>query len=347
MQKKNILITGVSSGIGYSIAETMIQNGYFVFGTVRKVEDAESLKMKLGNGFYPLIVDITDYKSIECAVEVVKDVISENGLTALINNSGIVVSGPLKHINSNDFEYQFRVNVFGLLKMTQALLPLLGGDLSTNIKAGKIININSVSGLLTLPFIVPYSASKYAVESLTDGLRRELAIYGISVTSIHPGAVKTPIWQKEKDKINSFHDTDYEMFEAYSKHQIALAEKDGIDALVIAKTVNDIVEGRKRKPGYILMKHDFAFRIMLMLPKTLQDNIVMKMMYAKTKISLSDELKRGWFIVSNIIPPIGFYLYFRHRKQYPNKAQSALKGAIIGIPVGIVMKYIFDNFIFS
>jgi len=281
MQKKNILITGVSSGIGFSIAETLLKNGYFVFGTVRKEDDAERLKMKFGNDFHPLILDITDTEAIERAVEVVKVTTSGNGLTALVNNSGVVVSGSLKHIEIEDFEYQFRVNVFGLLKITQAFLSLLGGDRNTSIKAGKIININSISGLLTLPFIVPYSASKYAVESISDGLRRELEIYGIKVISINPGAVKTPIWNKEQNKLNTFKGTDYEIFEDYSKHQIELAEKDGIEASVVAETVKDIIESKKQKPNYILMKGTLVFRLLLMLPKTIQDKLIKKMMISK------------------------------------------------------------------
>lgn len=278
---KFILITGVSSGIGLSIAETLLENGYFVFGTVRKTEDAEKLKHKFGDVFCPLILDVTDYKAIEKAVETVKTITAENGLTALVNNSGVVMNGSLKHISIEDFEYQFKVNVFGLLKITQSLLPLLGADANTKFSAGKIININSISGLFTSPLIVPYCASKFAVESVSDGLRRELAMYGIKVVSINPGAVKTPIWQKERDKESPFKGTDYEQFDEYSKKQIEFSEKNGIEANYVAKTVQEIIEGKKNKPNYILMKGAFVFKLLLMLPKIIQDKLIEKMMNSK------------------------------------------------------------------
>ena len=181
MNRQNILITGVSSGIGLAMAERLLNNGYFVFGSVRQEKDAERLKKKLGSNFHPVIMDVTDYPSIEAAKEAVIQNAHGNGLTALINNSGIVVSGPLKYLSMEDLEYQFRVNVFGLVKVTQVFLPLLGGEKNTIYKPGTIINVSSISGLFTLPFIVPYSTSKHALESITDGLRRELDIYGINV----------------------------------------------------------------------------------------------------------------------------------------------------------------------
>lgn len=276
-----ILITGVSSGIGFSIAEYLLQKGYFVFGTVRKENDAEVLKEKFRNNFYPLILDITDYRAIENSFEIVKNIVGTNGLTALVNNAGVVVSGTLKHLNIDDFEYQFKVNVFGLLKITQTYLPLLGADKKSTYKAGKIININSISGLFTSPFIVPYCASKYATESIADGLRRELSMYGIKVVSINPGAVKTPIWNKEQQKENVFKGTDYEQFNSYSQRQIELSQKTGIDPFVIAHSVHKIIERKKSNPNVILMKGAFVFKLFLKLPKTVQDKIVNKMMITK------------------------------------------------------------------
>ena len=279
MNRQNVLITGVSSGIGLAMAERLLNNGYFVFGSVRQEKDAERLKKELGNNFHPLILDVTDYPSIEAAKDAVLQNIHGNGLTALINNSGIVVSGPLKYLSMEDLEYQFRVNVFGLVKVTQVFLPLLGGEKNTTYKPGTIINVSSISGLLTLPFVAPYSASKHALESITDGLRRELDIYGINVVSVNPGAVKTPIWEKVKARKNVFAGTDYANFEAYSQRQIELNEKDGIEPEVVAKTIQDIIEKRARKPNYLLMKNALVFKFMLALPKSLQDKIINQMKY--------------------------------------------------------------------
>ena len=279
MNRQNILITGVSSGIGLAMAERLLNNGYFVFGSVRQEKDAERLKKKLGSNFHPVIMDVTDYPSIEAAKEAVIQNAHGNGLTALINNSGIVVSGPLKYLSMEDLEYQFRVNVFGLVKVTQIFLPLLGGEKNTIYKPGTIINVSSISGLFTLPFIVPYSTSKHALESITDGLRRELDIYGINVVSVNPGAVRTPIWEKVKASKNVFAGTDYAGFEGYSQRQIELNEKDAIEPDIIAKTIQDIIEKKARKPSYLLMKNALVFKFMLALPKSLQDKIINQMKY--------------------------------------------------------------------
>ncbi|NOT03878.1 MAG: SDR family oxidoreductase [Anaerolineales bacterium] len=279
MNRQNILITGVSSGIGLAMAERLLNNGYFVFGSVRQEKDAERLKKKLGSNFHPVIMDVTDYPSIEAAKEAVIQNAHGNGLTALINNSGIVVSGPLKYLSMEDLEYQFRVNVFGLVKVTQIFLPLLGGEKNTIYKPGTIINVSSISGLFTLPFIVPYSTSKHALESITDGLRRELDIYGINVVSVNPGAVRTPIWEKVKASRNVFAGTDYAGFEGYSQRQIELNEKDAIEPDIIAKTIQNIIEKKARKPSYLLMKNALVFKFMLALPKSLQDKIINQMKY--------------------------------------------------------------------
>jgi len=135
--------------------------------------------------------------------------------------------------------------------------------------------------LLTLPFIAPYSASKHALESITDGLRRELDIYGINVVSVNPGAVKTPIWEKVKASRNVFAGTDYAGFEAYSRRQIKLNEKDAIEPEIIAKTIQDIIEKKARKPSYLLMKNALVFKFMLALPKSLQDKIINQMKYSR------------------------------------------------------------------
>jgi NAD(P)-dependent dehydrogenase (short-subunit alcohol dehydrogenase family) len=273
--KQNILVTGVSTGIGYAIVEKLIAEGYFVFGSVIKKQDAQRLQEIFGDNFHPLIFDVTDYAAIEKAKMTVTQKLNGNGLSALINNAGILMDGPLKHLKIEDLEQQFSVNVFGLLKITQTFLPFLGGELSSSYKPGIIINVSSILGLISLPFMGAYSASKFAVESLTDTLRRELDIYGIGVVSINPGAVKTPIWDKgEKESV--FAGTDYAQFEERNERQIALNKKQGLEPMVIAETVHKIIAKKKLKPNTILMKGKFAFWFLLALPKQLQDQIIGK-----------------------------------------------------------------------
>jgi NAD(P)-dependent dehydrogenase (short-subunit alcohol dehydrogenase family) len=190
---KYYLITGASSGIGYATCQTLIKQGHFVFGSVRKESDAARLQQAFGNNFQALIFDVCDEKGVQDAVVAIAKVVGKNGLAGLVNNAGIVVYGPINELELSEFKRQMDVNVYGLLRVTKAFLPLLGAQHPQIFKPGKIVNISSVSGIFTTPFLVPYCVSKKAVEVITDGLRMELLPYGIDVVSILPGPVKTSI----------------------------------------------------------------------------------------------------------------------------------------------------------
>ena len=207
---KNIIITGVSTGIGYTTTKLLINSGYKIFGSVRSEKDAESLKSEFGKQFYPLIFDVTDKENIYNCVELVKNEIGNKGICALINNAGLAVGGPLLEIPVENIRYQFEVNVFGLITVTQAFSKLLGAYKNAK-HTGKIIMISSVAGKRSYPFVGPYSASKHALEGLSDALRRELMLYGIDVILVEPGPVKTEIWNKTPDpENNKFIGSDYE-----------------------------------------------------------------------------------------------------------------------------------------
>lgn len=205
---KTVLITGVSSGIGFDAAREMIAHGCHMLGSVRKAEDAVRVEQALGNGFTPLLFDVTDADAIAAAVPQVERLVGTNGLAALVNNAVVAPSGPLMHTPLDEFQHTFDINVFGVLRVTQAFLPLLGAHRDCLHPLGRIVNLSSVSCGVTVPLIATYSAIKYALEALSDGLRRELAIYGIEVITIEPDAIRTPIWDKvEAD--TRYADTDY------------------------------------------------------------------------------------------------------------------------------------------
>ena len=183
-----IIVTGASTGIGRAVAEHFLKKGAYVFGSVRKETDAELLKSTLGDHFEPLIFDVRDNEAIKKAAEIVKNRVGTEGVSLLVNNAGIAVSGPLQHLDIEDYQTQFDINVFGVQRVTQAFLPLLGASFTTKIKQkGMIINISSISSMVTTPFLGAYSASKIALEYWSDALRRELSIYGIRVVNISAG----------------------------------------------------------------------------------------------------------------------------------------------------------------
>lgn len=190
------VVTGVSSGIGLAIAEDLLQNGYQVFGSVRRSTDAEGLVQQWGGAFVPLVFDVTDVKALPAVVAQVEKVLSGRKLAGLVNNAGIGMNGPLLYQPMSEIRQMFEVNVFGTLEVTRAFLPLLSRP-GAGHRPGRIVNISSASGWITAPFMGAYSASKHALEALTQGLRRELKVYGIEVSSIAPGFVRSRIFEKE------------------------------------------------------------------------------------------------------------------------------------------------------
>jgi len=198
-KSKNILITGASTGIGYDLVKIFVQQGYQVYGSVRKQEDANRLSNEFQNSFKPLIFDVTDHEAIDRAAESLEQEVGDVGLGGLINNAGIAVAGPFIDLKMEEFRHQFEVNVFGVIAVTKAFLPLLGAREDHTSVPGKIIQISSVSGRMGMPFVSAYVGSKYALEGISESLRKELLYYGIDVVLVEPGPIKTPIWKKSMD----------------------------------------------------------------------------------------------------------------------------------------------------
>ena len=182
---KVILITGASTGIGFAIAKHLSDASHKVFSGVRKKVDAQ--KIIKHTRVQPIYLDVTKEVDIINA----KILIEKLGhLDVLINNAGLAKCGPIELVSVSDYKRVFEVNVFALLRVTQIFLPLLR---KTN---GRIINISSITGKQAGPFSAPYSASKHAVEALTDCLRREVSNQGIKVVSINPARIKSDMSQK-------------------------------------------------------------------------------------------------------------------------------------------------------
>jgi len=187
-ERKAVLITGSSSGIGAVGARRLAAAGFHVYAGVRSDADAARLDAELGASCTPLVLDVTDSHAILAARTHIER--AGRGLYGLVNNAGIVVSGPLEAVTIADLRQQLEVNVIGLVALTQAFLPLLRGSI------GRIVNIGSASGRFAAPFTAPYAASKFAVEAISDALRVELAPFDIFVSLLEPGAIDTPIWAK-------------------------------------------------------------------------------------------------------------------------------------------------------
>ena len=274
---KNILITGVSSGIGYVSVWYFLEKGYRVFGSVRKEKDLEQFVSKYPDSFTGLVFDTTNDEAISEAYEIVKAHLGNEGLDVLVNNAGISVNGPMAFVPVEEFRHQLDVNVLGVLRVTQTFLPLLGFD--NDLPKGHIINISSGSGRITRPFMGPYSASKFALESMSDALRRELIDMGIRVTVVEPGPIKTEIWTKAREGES---DAKYAMTvygDIYRKMDKMVDQMEGmaLDTEKVAKLIYDIAEGKKNKTRYLIAPKKWMYLLaMYLLPDRALDKLFKK-----------------------------------------------------------------------
>lgn len=273
---KHALVTGVSTGIGYESLKALIGKGYHVYGSIRKQSDADRLKGEFTERFTPLIFDVTDKEGVDRAVTKVTSEIGNKGLSCLVNNSGIAIGGPLQHQPMEDFESQFQVNVIGLMRVTQAFLPLLGARENHPVEPGRIINISSVAGKFAQPFVGAYVSSKHAVEGLSHSLRRELLIYGIKVVIVGPGAVKTPIWDKGIN-MEPYSDTAYGSILKRFAKAAKKGGEEGLDASFLGQKIAEIAEKSNPKLRYAFVPNSFTnWTIPRLMPDSWVDRFVKK-----------------------------------------------------------------------
>jgi NAD(P)-dependent dehydrogenase (short-subunit alcohol dehydrogenase family) len=191
MPKPFALVTGASTGIGRATADLLAERGFAVLGSVRTDADAAALSSE--NHITPVRFDVTSEDEIRRGASEVADLVGSQGLGGLVNNAGVAVSGPLEFVSIAEIRRQLEVNLVGAIAVTQAFLPLV------RRARGRLVNVSSISGRVAVPLLGPYAMSKWALEAASDALRRELSPFGIHVSVVEPGAIKTPIWKKGTD----------------------------------------------------------------------------------------------------------------------------------------------------
>ena len=189
-RQRAVVVTGASSGIGEACALRLDGLGFRVFAGVRRQQDSDALRRKASERLAPVMLDVTDPLSVQSASDSVAAATGGVGLAGLVNNAGTAVAAPLEFLPLGELRRQLEVNVVGQIAVTQAFLPLLRQG------SGRIVNIGSVSGRIASPLLGAYTASKFAMEGLTDTLRRELSPWGVAVSIVEPGRIATPIWEK-------------------------------------------------------------------------------------------------------------------------------------------------------
>lgn len=260
---KVVLITGGSSGIGKTVGNYLSAKGYNVYGSSRNPQ-------KITDSLFPLVaIDVRNSQTIQQAVQEIID--KEGKIDVLINNAGVGITGPVEEIPLDEIQNNFHTNVFGPIEMMKAVLPFMRQQ-----KSGLIINVTSIAGYMGLPYRGIYSASKGALELITESIRMEVKPFNIKVTNVAPGDFATDIASRR------FHapvleDSPYK--EIYSQ-QLATIDthvNDGGDPAEMAKAIDEIIQTKNPKIHYKVGAFMQKFSIFLkkVLPDTVYEKILM------------------------------------------------------------------------
>ncbi|MET0511276.1 MAG: oxidoreductase [Thermoleophilaceae bacterium] len=241
---KAVLITGCSTGIGRATAERLVRGGHTVYATARRLEAIEDLE---ATGARTLALDVNSEESMQAAVAAVEE--AEGAVGALVNNAGYSQSGAVEGIPLDSLRSQFETNVFGLVRMCQLVLPAMRRQ-----GHGRIVNVSSMGGKLTFPGGGAYHATKHAVEALSDALRFEVAGFGVAVSIIEPGLIKSQFAETAVGSVSN-EDGPYAVFNTAVSAATAGAYEGPFGKLggapdVVAKTIEKAITARRAKTRY-------------------------------------------------------------------------------------------------
>jgi short-subunit dehydrogenase len=269
--KQVVLITGASAGIGMETAKLLVENGFIVYGAARRLDKMQDLESA---GIHLLSMDVTDEESMVKGVQ--KIIQTEKRIDILINNAGYGSYGSLEDVPLSEARYQFEVNIFGLARLTQLVLPTMRAQHS-----GKIINISSIGGSFGEPHGAWYHASKYAVEGLSDSLRMELKQFGIDVVIIRPGAIYTE-WNSiaRENLLKMSGNTDYKSLAMKHVKMLATADKYASLPIVVAKTIVKATLAKRPKTRY---NTGGGAKVILFLRRILSDKMFDRLMLGMMK----------------------------------------------------------------
>ena len=266
---QSVLITGASSGIGEECAVFLAHKGFRVFAAARRIEKLNDLTAVGGRKITPIQMDVTDAASIASAMTRIKD----EGVTlyGLVNNAGASAMGPIEKLPLDEWRALFETNIFGLVAMTQAVLPQM-----RSAGRGRIVNIGSLTGRIASPFQGAYAASKHAVEGLSDSLRRELVPYGVHVSVVRPGAINTPFGAHEVEMLEPYEtDEPYgdqvKAYKAWFERQHPAAPS----PVVVAEAVHHALTADAPHSRYTApFKMTYALALRNLLPSAVTDRIL-------------------------------------------------------------------------
>jgi NAD(P)-dependent dehydrogenase (short-subunit alcohol dehydrogenase family) len=271
-----VVVTGASSGIGRACVLDLDWRGFRVFAGVRKEEDAEALRRDASARLMPVMIDVTDPAAIAALRETVDRELGAEPLRGLVNNAGVGTGGPLEALDVDELRTTLEINTVAPVAIAQQLIPRLRES------RGRVINITSIGGRIAQPFLGPYSASKFALEALTDTMRRELLPWGIHVAAIEPGNVKTRIWEKGGQSVDAAREamTD-EQRRLYGanldrmERLIGFADRNGTKPEKVARVVAHALTSERPRARYLV---GADARVQLAIDRLLPTRVVDRLM---------------------------------------------------------------------
>ena len=299
--RKSVIVTGASSGIGKATVTKLIQSGYQVFGLARRYDklvnlfssESVSKENKKEDLYIPIEFDITKPETFNNVLDIIISTIAnENTVYGLVNNAGYVEPGAIEDISMNNLRSQFETNFFGLVGFTKKVLPLMmirRNEEEGEGGGGRIVNVSSFAGLVSLPLIGAYSATKYALEAVSDALRIEVWNKNIKIITINPGVIETDIYDVLKTRIDdlinnnnsSSNNNGYSRFiEAYNKYFIK-TNYNGLKSSVVADVICKSISSPNPKQKYIIgsTKEKIAIRLRPFIPDKLLSSLIAKQIH--------------------------------------------------------------------
>lgn len=300
--RKSVIVTGASSGIGKATVIKLIQSGYQVFGLARRYDklvnlfssESVSKENKKEDLYIPIEFDITKPETFNNVLDIIiSTTANENTIYGLVNNTGYVEPGAIEDISMNNLRSQFETNFFGLVGFTKKVLPLMmirRNEEEGEGGGGRIVNVSSFAGLVSLPLIGAYSATKYALEAVSDALRIEVWNKNIKIITINPGVIETDIYDVLKTRIDdlinnnnnhSNNNNGYSRFiEAYNKYFIK-TNYNGLKSSVVADVICKSISSPNPKQKYIIgsTKEKIAIRLRPFIPDKLLSSLIAKQIH--------------------------------------------------------------------
>lgn len=271
---RTVLITGASTGIGEGSALHLDRLGHRVYAGVRREEDAKRLREQASAQLIPVFLDVTDQAQVDAAAKQIGE--EAGALHGLINNAGVAHGGPLEYLPIDEWREQFEVNVIGQVAVTRAMLPLLRQG------EGRIVFIGSIGGKVATALMGPYNASKFAIEAIGEALRHELHPWGLHVSVVEPGAIRTAIWEKGRQTADRLElELPEEAQRRYARHiaairkGIEMQDRQGVGPEKVAKAVEHALFARRPRTRYLVgTDAKVQSALVRLLPDRLREAIV-------------------------------------------------------------------------